>query len=202
MKKVSLRGLNEVLKGLLNGTLQLVAIPTGKKAVRQARVPKPRKPGRKALSPSAKKVRLLRAKARLVRQAKKALPPVRDVYLALEGKTDGLKLSQLSHQFGVKRNLLRGMLDRLVKKGDLAVLKGRYFLARRLRHKGGAKKERQTPVSEKQILDFLKKHPKATLSHMTAALKEKSYQRLIRVMNGLQKSKKIQKNGKEYSIAD
>ncbi|HNV69481.1 MAG TPA: hypothetical protein PKO06_07290 [Candidatus Ozemobacteraceae bacterium] len=204
MKKLNLRVLGNVLKGLLNGSIELIAVPTGKKAVRMPvmRAAKPKKPGRKPLSPSAKKIRQMRAKARLVRQAKKSLPAPRDVFLALEGKTDGLKLSQLSNQFKVKRNLLRDMLDRLVAKEDLATLKGRYFLARRLRHKNGDRKERQPPISEKQILDYLKKHQKASLTHMTSALKEKSYQRLIRVINSLRKSKKVVKDGKEYRLAD
>ncbi len=204
MKKLNLRGLGNVLKGLLNGSLELIAVPTGKNPARKmaVRAAKPKKPGRKPLSPSAKKIRLMRAKARLIRQAKKSLPAPREVFLALEGKTDGLKLSQLSNQFKAKRSLMRDMLEKLVDKEDLYSLKGRYFLARRLRHKGETRKERQPPVSEKQILDYLKKHQKASLSAMTSALKEKSYQRLIRVINTLCKNEKIVKEGKDYRIAD
>lgn len=204
MKKLSLRGLGNVLKGLLNGSLELIAVPTGKKPASKTvvRAMKPKKPGRKPLSPSAKKIRQMRAKARLLRQAKKSLPAPRDVFLALEGKIDGLKLSQLSNQFKVKRSLMRAMLDRLVDKEDLYCVKGRYFLARRLRHAGESRKERQPPVSEKQILDYLKKHQKASLATMTAALKEKSYQRLIRVIHTLCENEKIVKDGKEYRLAD
>ncbi|MFZ2958369.1 MAG: hypothetical protein WA705_15890 [Candidatus Ozemobacteraceae bacterium] len=208
MKTISLKVIKKVIRGLLDGTLQLLAVPTGK-AVRAQEAEKgesrkssaPRKPGRKPMSASARKQALVRLRSAKLRQEKNKLPDARDLFLFLNGKLDGVKLTALAAHFQVKRTILKTMVRKLVKKGDLNDDKGTIYLKRRIRGVNSVKVEKAPPIPEKDVLKYLAANPNATLSQMTEDMKEKSYQRLIRVINRLQRNKKVKKDGKAYSIA-
>ncbi len=156
-KPISLDWIRTVLRGIVEGTLELKSIPTGKKtpgrrgrprkntadpktkAKKVAPVGRPKKakamgkPGRPAMSPAQKRMKLEKAKAKKIRQAKKTLPAPRDIFLLLHGKLEGLKISEIAKHFQANRTALKGFLGKLVGKGDLDAMKGRYYLHRRIR---------------------------------------------------------------------
>lgn len=228
MKRVALDGLVGILRGLLKGDLELVVIHSGKKQPgrrgrpragdldaallpkksRPGRKPKaekakkPAKRGRRPLPPSLKKKKAERAKAAKARQARQALPDLRSLFQLLQGKIEGLKLSEIVRHFGVKRNLMKVLLEKCAKKGDLDTLKGRYFLARRLRPRPGEAPTRvkPQPVSASVVLGYLASHGPATLSGMAADLNEPGFHRLIRVANALKKSGQVTVEGKTYRL--
>lgn len=205
MKATNLKFIQKILRGLLDGTLALHVVPTGKApaaigGAKRGRKPS-RKPGRKPLSPTIKKQQQLRQKAAKIRKEKSLLPTPRDLFLFLADKYQGVKLTALASQFKVKRNLLKPMVLKLVDKGDIVDDHGTYYLKRRVRGVGQTE-EKPTPITERQVLDYLNKKPDSTLSGMAHDMKEKSYQRLIRVINRLKKAGKVVKDGKTYSLAD
>ena len=201
MKGINLRVISKVLRGLLDGSLVLQAVPTGKSKSPKFSLGRKTvgKPGRKALSPSAKKIRMERTKKRKIREFKNALPEPSQVFDFLFGKSDGEKLSVISRKFNSKRSLLRVLLDKLVKKGDLDHLKGTYFLSRRIRRKDSVKEKKPAPVSEKQVVEFLKQNKAVTLNAMAKGFGAK-YQKFIRVVNRLVDTGKVKKDGKNYRL--
>lgn len=247
MKSLRLDWLNDLLRGMLNGTLELQVVergikepgkrgrprkivespskakesgkaekprrgrPPGKKAAKagkaakasgaSARKPGPR--GRKPLTESARAKKTAKEKAIKARLAKRAVPSVREIFLFLQGKIEGRKLTDLTREFGVNREPLKVLLDKLVKKGDLDTLKGRFYLHRRLRPRGEKKtaQGKPQPIAETTVLDYLMKRGAVTMQQMAADLGEPSFHRLIKVMNGLKKAGKVVAEGKRYWLA-
>ena len=201
MKSLNLRVLKKLFQGLLDGSLKLMAVPTGKKpkkvtvskAVRKTA--KKGKPGRKPLSKTEKN-KLLKARKRA---NKPVLPSPRDIFVFMQEKYAGVKLTQLASHFKLKRTQLKGLVAKLVKKKDLSDVRGTLFLERRLRNVG-SKIEKPIPVSEDQVLGYLKKNSPATLTDMAKDMGEESYHRFIRVVNRLEKNGKVAKDGKAYSL--
>lgn len=188
MKVINLQVLSKLFRGIADGSLKLVAVPTGKKPRKAvAKAPKKAgKPGRKK-KPGRK-------------PTKHQLPDDRQVFLYMNDKHLGVKLSELAREFHLKRNQIQGLLDRLVKKGDLSLSKQKvYFLERRLR-KTGVQKEKPTPIPAGKILQYLQKHAPATMAQIAAEFGGGKYQRLIRPMNKLEKEKKVLKKNKEYTL--
>jgi len=212
MKKIDLRIINKVLRGLLAGTYVLQAVPTGRKPKKivekpgkKARRGRPpgkvkirRKPGRKAMSPSVKKRLLLKEKAVKIKQAKKSLPNAKRIFSFLDGKLDGIKLTALAKNFGVKRTILKPMILRLIKNGDLNEDKGVLYLKRRIRKKKGKKAPKPIPITPAVVENYLRNKGAATMAKITKDLKEKNYQRLIKVINVLKKEKKVDVENKIY----
>ncbi|MBF0499049.1 MAG: hypothetical protein HQM09_02855 [Candidatus Riflebacteria bacterium] len=210
MKTINLKVIKKVLRGILDGTLVIQAVPTGKAAralasdnagVGRKNKSSSKKPGRKPMSATARRQALIRLRAAKLRQEKNKLPAVRDLFSYLSGKYEGMKLTALASHFHVKRTLLKVLVQKLVKKGDLADDRGSIYLKRRIRGVNSVKVEKAPPIPEKDVLKYLVSHPQSTLAQMAKDLKEKSYQRLIRVMNRLQKNRKVKKDGKTYSMA-
>lgn len=167
------------------------------------KAPRPR--GRKPLSEAAKTKRAEKAAKMKARQAKKALPTPREIFEFLQGKIDGLKLSDFIKKFGAKRAALKGLLSKLTAKGDLDAAKGRYYLHRRLRNRSEKKEpaEKRGPISQDAILNHLEQNGPATLEEMAKGMGEASFHRLIRVVNGLKKvGKVVVGDGKKYSLAE
>jgi len=201
MRTLNLKVLQKLVRGLVEGTLTLVAVPTGKAPRAVARLLKERrKPGRKALSPAQKRQRLEKAKALKLREEKGKLPAARDIFLYLVDKYEGVKLTALAAHFKVKRTLLKPIVGKLCDKGDLTNDKGTIYLQRRVRT-GERKYEKAPPIKDSVILKYLADHPGATLAQMAKDLGEKKYQRFIRVANRLEKARKIVKDGKSYTLA-
>ncbi len=212
-KKISLSAIRYLLQGILDGTLEIryrEGARPKKSSAKQAGRPKAekrpkgwrRKPGRKPMSPVARQKALLRAKRNKLRQARQALPTPRQVFEALHGKTDGLKLSALAKIFKAPRTLLKDLLAKLVKAEDLQLVKDVYYLKRRIRTGKGTAAERKSPPIEPQaVLAYLETHPGATLVEMTKELGAESYQKLNKVINVLKKEQKVTVNGKAYTLA-
>ena len=205
MKAINMKVIQKVLRGLLDGSLALHVVSTGKAPASIGVAKRGRKaagkPGRKPLSPTIKKQLQLRQKAAKIRKEKSLLPSPRELFVFLADKYQGVKLTALASQFKVKRNLLKPMVQKLVKKGDIVDDHGTFYLKRRVRGLG-QNEEKPSPITEKQVLEYLHKKPESTLSGMAHDMKEKSYQRLIRVINRLKKAGKVSKDGKTYSLAD
>lgn len=216
-KKISLLSLRHFLKGILDGTIEIhlredkrKKKSASKNVGRPKKVTKrhrgrPRKPGRKPMSITARINAIERAKRKKLREARKRLPTPRQIFLALYGKTEGLKLTALAKEFNAPRNLLKNLLTKLVKKEDLTEVKGVYYLKRRIR-KGkksitATEEEKTPPIKPEQVLSYLKTHPGSTLVEMTRALGAKNYQKLNKVVKTLKDQKKIIVNGKAYSLA-
>ena len=203
MKGISLRWLGTLLRGLVNGEIKLYATSKGAAKPSGRSGKKVPKPGRRPLSEGAKRKKKEKAKAEKARQARRALPNPRDLFLFLVGKLDGMTLSQIARHFAVKRSLLGPLLGKLVKKGDLDALKGKYFLRRRVRLPEGQKAvdTKPQPVSPAAILAYLADNGPSTLAAMAKAMHEPSYHRLIRVANALKKSGQISTEGKVYRLS-
>jgi polyhydroxyalkanoate synthesis regulator phasin len=198
MKKVKFSFGKRILRGLLDGSLQLVAVPTGKKPKKFMELKNRAngKPGRKALS-KAEKTKRLREKARAI---KSQLPSARDICVYMIDKRDGATVTDIAQNFKLSRSLLKDLIDKMVKKEELQTFKGKLFLRKRLRNVG-EKVDRPKPVSSKQILDYLKKHPKSTLADMAEKMGESGYQRFIRPMRKLEDEGKVVRDGRAYKIA-
>ncbi len=209
MKNLNLRVLGKLLKGLFEGTLVLQAVPTGKKPGKKIALKKVKsgnsakkkgpvgKRGRKPLSAAEKRNRL-KERARLERLQKSNIPTPRQILEFLYDRIDGAKLTAIAKHFSIKRTLIKDMVERLAKNGDLENMRGTYFLQKRMR-KMGKKPPKPAPITEKQVINYLLKHPNAKLAGMASDMGEK-YQRLIKVIKGLEKDEKIVKSGKEYSL--
>ena len=201
MKSLNLRVLKKLIQGLMDGSLKLMAVPTGKKPKKIAvskvgrKAVKKGKPGRKPLS-KTEKMKLLKAR---IRANKPILPEPRDIFLYLQGKYEGVKLTKLAAHFKLKRTQLKGLIEKLVKKKDLSNVGGTLFLERRIRNVE-PKVVKTPPVSEEKVLGYLKKNANATLTEMAKDMGEDSYHRFIRVMNRLEKNGKVVKEGKAYSL--
>ncbi|NLI76408.1 MAG: hypothetical protein GX442_08200 [Candidatus Riflebacteria bacterium] len=211
MEKIDLTAVRRLLRGLLNGSLEIVSRGKGRKASvkagkangkgRAAAKAKRRKPGRKPMSPTARAKAQLKAKRAKIRAARQQLPQPRQVFEFLHGKTDGAKLSVLAKHFGARRSLLKVMLGKLVDKQDLDCAHEVYYLKRRIRKGPGVAAERKAPpVKPAAVLDYLKDHPGATLVQMTKKLGAENYQKLIKVINLLKKEDRVKVEGKAYSL--
>ncbi len=211
MEKIDLSAVRKLLRGLLNGSLEIVSRGKGRKASGQAgkangkgRAAKARrrKPGRKPMSPTARAKALQKAKRAKIRAARQQLPQPRQVFEFLHGKTDGAKLSVLAKHFGARRSLLKVMLRKLVEKQDLDCAHEVYYLKRRIRKGPGMTAEpKAPPIKPSAILDYLKDHPGATLVQMTKKLGAETYQKLIKVVNQLKRENRVKVEGKAYSLA-
>lgn len=204
MKSINLKSLSKVFRGLLDGSLELHAVPTGRKpskAVPGTLVIR-RKAGRKPLPPSVKKKIQERTKAAKVRAERKALPVPRDIFLFLDGKREGVKLTALAKHFGVKRSLLKSLMQKLVKTEDVAESHGTYYLQRRIRNRGGKRPVKPEPIAPQAVLSYLSENSGAAMSDIAKAMGESSYQRLIKVINALKKTGKVRAENKAYFIAD
>lgn len=201
---MNLKSLAKVFRGLLDGSLELHAVPTGRKPSKAAagKVVLRRKAGRKPLPPSVKKKIQERTKAAKVRAERKALPIPRDIFLFLDGKTEGVKLTALAKHFGVKRSLLKNVMHKLVKSEDVAESHSTYFLQRRIRNHGGKRPAKPAPIAPQSVLSYLAKNSGAAMSAIAEALGESSYQRLIKVVNALKKTGKVRVENKGYYLAD
>ncbi|HEY9068851.1 MAG TPA: hypothetical protein VIV61_01270 [Candidatus Ozemobacteraceae bacterium] len=204
MKTVNLKNFAKVLRGLLDGSLELHAVPTGRRPARAtAKTPASRKKaGRKPLPPSVKKKLQERTKAAKVRAERKALPTPREIFFFLDGKIDGEKLTSLSKNFGVKRSLLKSLMQKLVKSEDVVESHGVYYLQRRLRNRHGKPEPKPEPIAPSTVLSHLAKNPGIAMSELANHLGESSYHRLIKVMSQLKKQDKIRVEGKNYFLAD
>ncbi len=203
MKAMNLKSLAKVFRGLLDGSLELHAVPTGRKPAKLAgTVVLRRKAGRKPLPPSVKKKIQERTKAAKVRAERKALPAPRDIFLFLDGKTDGVKLTALAKHFDAKRSLFKNVMEKLVKAEDVVESKGVYYLQRRIRNRGGKRPAKPAPIAPQTVLSYLGKNPGAGMAAIAESLGESSYQRLIKVMNALKKEGKVRVENKTYSLAD
>ncbi len=202
----------KVLRGLLDGTMKLVAVPTGRKS--EASVPRrkakttvkktkagPAKRGRKPLPASVKKVKEFTKKRQKVKAAKQSLPTPREVFVFLADKLEGAKLTAVAAHFKVKRPVIKPLIAKLVASKDLTQMGGKFFLQRRLRGVGGKKAAEKVPaVTEKEILAYLGANPDSTMSAMAKALGNGKYQKLIKVLNKLVKDGKVKKEGKGYRV--
>jgi len=204
MKSINLKNLVKVIRGLLDGSLELHAVPTGRKPSKASAgmVTVRRKAGRKPLPPSIKKKIQERTKAAKVRAARKALPTPREIFFFLDGKTDGVKLTALAKNFGVKRSMLKNLMQKLVNSGDVVESHSTYYLQRRIRNRGGKRPVKPAPIAPTTVLAYLGKHPGVAMSGLAQALGESSYQRLIKVINALKKDGKVRVENKTYSLAD
>ncbi|RCK80230.1 MAG: hypothetical protein OZSIB_3412 [Candidatus Ozemobacter sibiricus] len=211
-KKISLSAIRHLLQGILDGTLEIhyregarsktaAAANAGRPKTARRSPGRRRKPGRKPMSPSARQKALLRAKREKLRQARQALPTPRQIFEALHGKTDGLKLSALAKHFQAPRTLLKGLLAKLVKKNDIQLVKDVYYLRRRIRTGEGSAARKSPPIEPAAVLAYLEEHPGATLVEMTKSLGAESYQKLNKVINLLKRENKVVVNGKSYSLA-
>ena len=217
MKTINLKPLVKLLRGILDGSLSLVGVEKkiGKVSAPQKRGRKPgvvakrgRKPapvakkrGRKPASSAIKKQKQFAAQRAKIRKEKSLLPTPREIFVFLADKLEGAKITELASYFKVKRAFLKLMLGKLVAKGDLTEMGGKFFLQRRLRGVGGKKTAEKAPaISEKEILGYLGDHPGATMSEMAKALGSGKYQRLIKILNKLAKDGKVKKEGKGYRL--
>lgn len=210
MEKIDLTAVRRLLRGLLNGSLEIVRRGKGRKATkagkangkgRAATKAKRRKPGRKPMSPTARAKAMQKAKRAKIRAARQQLPQARQVFEFLHGKTDGAKLSVLAKHFGARRSLLKVMLGKLVAKEDLDCAREVYYLKRRIRKGPGMAAERKAPpIKPAAVLDYLKDHPGATLVQMTKELGAENYQKLIKVVNQLKNQNRVKVEGKAYSL--
>jgi hypothetical protein len=212
MAKIVLDRIGALIRGLLDGSLQITVSSTGKRISSPRGRPKPvsrpakkvlkkkGKPGRPSLSPTEKRKRAAQAKTSRIRKQKQALPSPRDLLLFMVDQRDGLKLSDIARQFGVSRLIIKPFLAKLLAKGDLTELHGRLYLKRRVRVPGKPPREIPVPISETVVLEYLGKNGPTTLSAMAKAMNEPSYHRLIRVTNALKKSGKVTSEGKTYHL--
>ncbi len=220
MGKNPLSMVEEFLKGLLEAVTKLNRISTRRGKVVADDLPPPRKRGRKAKAEKKASVKPKPAKrgrkAKSVKAIKKAtprkagrkpkagipkLPPSREIFRFLYGKTDGEKITSISRYFGIPRNQLKPLLKKLAKAGDIDELKGTFYLRRRIRGMEPAKEKGPEPVTPEQVLAFLDQNPGATGSEITAGLGEKRYQRLNKVISGLKKEGLVVPDGKKYFLA-
>jgi hypothetical protein len=222
MKTVRLEGLGEILRGLLDGSLDLQVVvasggkrgrpktartlAAGKAKAKATAKPKIKpkkkgKPGRKPMSEAVRRRKAEKARAAKFRMEKRALPKDREIFLLLNGKLEGMKPSDIARSFKVKRDLLKETLKRLVKQEDLSELRGRFYLSRRLRGEGQAREAKPEPIAPEAVIKYLQKHGPTTMSKMASDMGEETYHRLIRVFNGLKKDKKVSVVGKEYHLA-
>ena len=209
MKTINMKSLVKILRGLLDGSLKLVATSTGKKAApapKKQAGRKPvrklgRKPGRKPLPSTIKKQKEIAAKRAKIKAAKSQLPTPREIFIYMQDKLEGVKITGLAAHFKVKRMLLKPMIAKLVKSEDLTQVGGTLFLQRRIRRVGGKKTEKPAPISDKEVLAYLEKNPDSTMAVMGKELGGGKYQKLIKVLNKLVKDGKVQKNGKIYRVS-
>lgn len=209
MKNVNLKPLVKALRGLLDGSLKLVAVPTGRKkesapeakAATKKTKAAPAKRGRKPLPASMKKAKELTKKRQQLKAAKQALPTPREIFVFLSDKLEGTKLTQIASHFKLKRPELKPLIVKLVASKDLTQMGGKFFLQRRLRGVGGKKTAEKAPaVTEKEVLAYLGGNPGSTMSVMAKVLSNGKYQKLIKVLNKLVKDGKVIKEGKGYRV--
>lgn len=207
MKAINLKPLMKVLRGLLEGTLKLIATPTGKRtkvaaaSTKKVKSGPPKKRGRKPLPATVKKQKAIKKQQAKIKKAKNALPESREVFVYLAHKYKGSKITEIAAHFKVKRSILAPVLSKLVAKGDLTQMGGKFFLQRRLRGVGGGKKVEKAPaITEKEVLGYLSENPGSTMSEMAKALGNGKYQKLIKVLNKLVKAEKVKKEGKGYRV--
>lgn len=197
MKTINLKSLVKVLRGLLDGSLKLAAVAVKGKKTKASATPA-KKRGRKPLPATVKKQKQLAKKSEKIKVEKSSLPTPREVFVFLADKLEGAKITEIAAHFKVKRLIIKPMIAKLVAKKDLTQMDGKLFLQRRLRGLSGAKREKAPAITEKEILAYLAKHPDSTMSAMAKALSNGKYQKLIKVLNKLVKTEKVEKKGKAY----
>lgn len=209
MTVVRVDGLQELLKGLASGTFEIVLrANTGTPVPVKRGVGRPRKSESLLTGKTVKPMRKAPRKAmppkpadkKMAKEEKVVLPEPRQIFLFLRNKRDGVKLTPMARNFGIKRSLFRPLLDKLVAAKDIDLYNGAYFLRRRLRKVDGPAPEKPTPISSQAILATLGEMPGATLTELAHALGETSYQRLIKPMNALKTKGLVVLEGKSYRL--
>ena len=159
------------------------------------------KKGRKLATGKAVTKKILRRRGR----KKLNLPTDRQIYLFLHDKQNGESLAAICSQFKVRREHMLPKLRRLAVRETIAEMKGKFYLLRQVRKVNADAATPKAPakpvLAPEKILDCLKKQKTGTLQDLAKKLGASSFQKLIKPMNSLIKSKKIKCVDKVYSLA-
>lgn len=125
---------------------------------------------------------------------KLGLPVDREVFRFLLKKDSGESLATICRRFNAPKEHMLKKLQKLCKRNDLAELKGKFFLIRRVRkmeEKETPVKPAVAPIEVAKILGALKKLKSGTLPQLAGKLNE-PFQRLIKPMRSLVLAGKVQ----------
>jgi len=212
MKPITIDWLRDVLLAILDDTVEIQIVQKTTKRQRKTQTalvdipdnieekPVPKKRGRKPLSAKQKENNAKLRKKRKARSEIRELPEPRNIFLFLFGKSDGETLTKIAQHFGVRRSVLKPLLQKLVSKKDIDIFQGSYLLKRPIRKVPGNQVSKPEPIAELDILTFVKKAPGKSMAEIAKGLGEENHQRLIHPIKRLRESGKLVEENKRYKL--